>query len=368
MFVDGTVFRSEVMLEKIKNLLLYGGLTKTEFKNIEKDLVSLNRKNLRTFSAVAGAFLAILFLMSNIYSSLFSNQLFYLETFIGVLAIYIVSSIKKLDFSSSSLISVYAFLGIIFSFGISLGMTDSNEVSATFIALVMVAPLLFYDRPLRVNVFILYFTAMFIILAHFFKVGDARTIDIVNAAVFGILSCVINTCMLIVKVERVAFANRAQMFAETDVLTDLKNRNCYESNLYGYANSVQECLNCVYVDVNGLHEVNNTEGHKAGDVMLQTVASLMKKHFGEDAYRIGGDEFIAFVKDKPEIECKTQVKEVLKKVEEKGYHISVGIENASISDPVIEIDMDKIVRAAEEKMYDAKRKYYQRTGYDRRRR
>ncbi|MFR3751206.1 MAG: diguanylate cyclase domain-containing protein [Enterocloster sp.] len=31
-------------------------------------------------------------------------------------------------------------------------------------------------------------------------------------------------------------------------------------------------LGCIYIDVNGLHEINNHLGHQAGDRMLKTIS------------------------------------------------------------------------------------------------
>ena len=54
-----------------------------------------------------------------------------------------------------------------------------------------------------------------------------------------------------------------------------------------------DSISCIYIDVNGLHEYNNTYGHQAGDKMLKTVAAELKECFAEHShYRIGGDEFV----------------------------------------------------------------------------
>ena len=49
------------------------------------------------------------------------------------------------------------------------------------------------------------------------------------------------------------------------------------------------------MDVNRLKIVNDSQGHAAGDELLQGAASCMKKCFDScgKVYRTGGDEFIA---------------------------------------------------------------------------
>ena len=72
-----------------------------------------------------------------------------------------------------------------------------------------------------------------------------------------------------------------------------------KSGKINYPYLCQENVVCVYADANGLHELNNEQGHDAGDRMLQTVAREMQSRFGDaHTYRVGGDEFVAFVPDR----------------------------------------------------------------------
>jgi diguanylate cyclase (GGDEF)-like protein len=58
-------------------------------------------------------------------------------------------------------------------------------------------------------------------------------------------------------------------------------------------------VTAVSVDVNGLKEVNDTEGHAAGDQLLTAIAGLLGRYFsplvGSLVSRIGGDEFTVLV-------------------------------------------------------------------------
>ncbi len=59
-----------------------------------------------------------------------------------------------------------------------------------------------------------------------------------------------------------------EKMATTDLLTNLKNRNAYEQILSQYNSKLPDSLSCIYADANGLHELNNSQGHAAGDRML----------------------------------------------------------------------------------------------------
>lgn len=155
-----------------------------------------------------------------------------------------------------------------------------------------------------------------------------------------------------------------QKLAETDVLTGLLNRNSYEKNIEEYPKRCRENLTCIYADVNGLHELNNTKGHGAGDVMLQTMARAMQERFGNrDTYRIGGDEFVAFVKDEALDSIEGKLMELHTYLTEQGYHASIGICRQKMP-----IDMTYMIKQAEIHMYEEKNSYYEECGLDRKRR
>ena len=115
-------------------------------------------------------------------------------------------------------------------------------------------------------------------------------------------------------------------------------------------------LTCVYIDVNGLHELNNTHGHEEGDKMLRTVACILREIFGEeDSYRIGGDEFVAFALDSPDTELNENIERFVRQVEEAGYSVAVGTASHSAGG----IDIDALVKKAEQRMYLDKSRHYE---------
>lgn len=156
--------------------------------------------------------------------------------------------------------------------------------------------------------------------------------------------------------------NAVKEQGENDTLTGMHNRNKYEADLLTIRTKYEKSLACIYIDVNGLHELNNTQGHSRGDAMLKTVAQQICRRFDtEFTYRIGGDEFLVFVPDMPEEKVEDLCRQLAETLEKDDYHISAGVE--------WEADIDSItglVKAAEKKMYAAKRAYYEREENDRR--
>lgn len=148
-----------------------------------------------------------------------------------------------------------------------------------------------------------------------------------------------------------------EKMATTDLLTNLKNRNAYEQTLAQYEENFPAGLACVYADANGLHELNNSLGHAAGDQMLQTVATAFVELFGEEhVYRIGGDEFLVFAKmDLSSASGKAA--KAKEKAAGAGYHVSIGAASAEET-----ADVAAVVKAAELRMYEDKKRYYMEHG------
>lgn len=149
-----------------------------------------------------------------------------------------------------------------------------------------------------------------------------------------------------------------ERMASTDSLTGLFNRNYYQNALQRYV--ARDCLTiaCIYMDVNGLHDLNNCLGHAAGDEMLRWVAKCLRRHFGSvDTYRIGGDEFVGFCFDLEEEQIREKLNVMCAQITEKNYHVSVGMEYQKG-----QMDIQTLVTRAEEQMYENKREYYRRDG------
>ncbi len=78
-----------------------------------------------------------------------------------------------------------------------------------------------------------------------------------------------------------------------DTLTGLYNRNRFMQDIDEIAKQLDQPLGVVYVDINGLKNINDRFGHKYGDHMIVSVVQKIQLIFSkEDIYRVGGDEFV----------------------------------------------------------------------------
>lgn len=259
---------------------------------------------------------------------------------------------------------MYAFEIMLYVFADILGViAQPQEQAVAIVAFLLTVPLLFTDKPFRMIYGIGVGVVLFILTAIEVKDKSVLFVDIVDVVVFGILGTILGTYAMKVKCQRLLFARKVAILSETDMLTGLRNRNAYEQRLHDYA-SLENCeIASVYVDVNGLHEINNTKGHAAGDQMLRYVGKTIQNEFGEmNSYRIGGDEFVVLLTDESEDRIRVKIEQIRKQVEKGYYHISIGCSVGNTSDK----NISSLIAEAEKRMYEDKRLYYQNSGTDRR--
>jgi len=87
-----------------------------------------------------------------------------------------------------------------------------------------------------------------------------------------------------------------------DPLTGLLNRRALDRDLVQVLAAARrhgQCLSVVMIDVEGLKATNDQFGHAAGDTTLRSVADnlVTAMRAGDNAYRIGGDEFVLVLPD-----------------------------------------------------------------------
>ncbi len=107
---------------------------------------------------------------------------------------------------------------------------------------------------------------------------------------------------------------RIQHIAHHDVLTGLPNRVLLQDRLgqaVAYANRSGHPLWVMLIDLDRFKFVNDSLGHKAGDLLLKTVAGRLQDSVRESdtVARLSGDEFVALLTEYPDEALTPQVTE-----------------------------------------------------------
>ncbi|MEX0335885.1 GGDEF domain-containing protein [Vibrio tubiashii] len=109
-----------------------------------------------------------------------------------------------------------------------------------------------------------------------------------------------------------------------DELTGLYNRKKLSSIRL-------KLFDLIYIDLDGLKLVNDTKGHAVGDLMIIRVAQAINQVLGrhDQAFRIGGDEFVIVVKPSQGSKFVEKLKQELKG---ESIKFSYGIELTNIDE------------------------------------
>ena len=151
-------------------------------------------------------------------------------------------------------------------------------------------------------------------------------------------------------------------YCNCDALTGLFNRMKFEKDVSLLNEEHPDTIECVYIDVVGLHEINNHLGHQTGDSMLCMVAGTARSFFPNDRlYRIGGDEFVILCCNRKHDEVLLAVEKLRMTLRGAEYEISVGVQQGTGQENV-----QNIVNRAEDAMRRDKEAYYQQNGQERR--
>lgn len=181
-------------------------------------------------------------------------------------------------------------------------------------------------------------------------------------AIDYVLSLYCAVQMLWTRSDLIIAQEQAREASFLDAATGLKNRTAFTH--FVQTAPERECIRMtvIYIDVNGLHELNNRLGHAAGDEMLRFVAKACVERFPQaDVFRLGGDEFLIVCSIGTEGEISAWMDDLIRTIESAGYTIAYGIEYR-----LHDLDLEDMVNKADAKMLKNKAEYYK--THDRRQR
>ncbi len=151
--------------------------------------------------------------------------------------------------------------------------------------------------------------------------------------------------------------------ARYDHLTNLYNREFFikkSEGLLGSLDKEDALAGLFFIDLDDFKKVNDTFGHEAGDVVLNTIATRLRDTLREPDLigRIGGDEFVVLAifrhkKDYESIASKV-LEQVSRPVEWHGNELSVGCSVGISYFPAQGETLNTLLKKADIAMYKAK--------------
>lgn len=156
---------------------------------------------------------------------------------------------------------------------------------------------------------------------------------------------------------------RLKNLSYVDSLTYAQNRNHFNEYIEQNRNKELHSLGVIYLDLNGLKEINDKMGHIAGDTLIITASYALQEIFLDNSYRVGGDEFVVIEQDVSELLFFDQYAKLLKRMKELEISVATGCvwkETCS--------NLSETLQEADLKMYEDKKRYYSLAENDRRKR
>ena len=151
--------------------------------------------------------------------------------------------------------------------------------------------------------------------------------------------------------------------AYKDGLTGLYNRTAFNKDVesINLKKENHDKLICICADINNLKKINDTYGHQAGDEIICLAAKYLNKYFGQfgNVYRIGGDEFDAFLYSIEVYELNRLIVNMYNEIEKYNETAKIKLQFALGYEQFYSINeenIEKCLMRADKRMYDEKLK------------
>lgn len=180
----------------------------------------------------------------------------------------------------------------------------------------------------------------------------------------GVVGVLLQNYSINVRMIRAELDNRS--LAVTDALTGLPNRIVLQELLRDLflapAANTSGQFAVLSMDLDGFKQINDGHGHAVGDALLCKVAERLHRAMrpSDTVFRIGGDEFVALLRDVSEIEATYLAKRAIEKISLPfdlgvGVPLRVGLSVGSAFAPQDGTTPEALLAASDLALYEAKR-------------
>lgn len=354
---------------KFKNLFLkwgYNDTYKDFFKYNKEKINILNSSALNTLNNVAVFIFGIFCIYGSFttkFGKIYKVYLIFLTIFLAINIL--LRHVQKHGYILPSMF-LYLEIAILYIFGIYIGCFNlPNLTTVMYPVFVICLPLLFVLPTLKITIFTLAFTFVYIYFAKILKLDSIFFVDAINIIACSLISAITSYTVTCARLKEISVNMKLEHACNTDELTGLHNRRSFNNFIVNIFNiSDYNNLTLMMIDIDNFKDYNDTYGHIYGDNCLATIGKAFLEF--EEKYecyisRYGGEEFVLVDYKHTISEEKSIANDLIKMISDmnieninskyKKITISIGISSKSTSKVESYIDL---INLADDALYQAK--------------
>ena len=364
----------------------YYGYDRQTYENCGEQISSTNRIHALMMELwfIVNNFLYVIFSIMGVFGVTKSDTTFYTTFLVISLAYGIFTLFLRSLTEKYTAITVYLNISMLLIYGIAVSAAKPYMAATMFPLLMVLAAVAYIDNMLRMMLVLTGYSAAFLISSYSQKAVTIAWSDSYNVVMALILAAALHysfsrtmIAQFVLYHKNLQGQRELEIRSSFDALTSLLNRGRFFSMAEKALREVHdEYLALCLLDLDGFKQINDNLGHQMGDKAIQTagetILRVMKidegdkwsfpqrvvREKGSFAGRLGGDEFIIFLRGYKD---KTEVEQVLEKIREElnavrfdrlnGIHASFGVTELTERD----MDLDEAYKRADACLYESKR-------------
>ena len=263
------------MIRKAVNELLYAGLSREEYRQIQPAVSESNRKALASWAICTGFFWIISLMMSLHAEAYRLCRMVYVGALCVSIFVLLCALFAAKRFTRLVYPLMYLFDSALLAAGIGIAFFQPDFRTATMIAIAVIIPSCFIDSTIVYVILETMTILAFAVLGKGVIVPEVYSWGMTNLIIFSVAGLMTGHINNKAHFERFIYADRVEKLAVMqmqqayhDQMTGLQNRRAFSERLEHLAREMPEHLCIVMADVNGLKQMNDTCGHDAGDELI----------------------------------------------------------------------------------------------------
>ncbi len=302
------------MIDFFTTMREYLAFEEKTLRKCKSEIAAKNIVIMRTLTFAASIVMAIgcaVSFSTDIYTNAGFEALRYIYLVIVIFSasVFLLLSYKK---NLNVTAMIYVVNAICFTYAFFVSSSLPTTPSVTFITVLFMAATLYIDSTVRIGIFSILGTAIYLFAISFYKEPTTYTVELINTITVAILALVIGVISRTGRIQAFAAQKTLHNMAFTDQLTNISNRRMLFDCLKNAAdpqenplilpkkisksikkNDVLTAFSLIDLDYFKLY--NDTYGHQMGDECLRKVAAVflsMQKKYNIHFFRYGGEEFV----------------------------------------------------------------------------